>query len=147
MTSVTINAGGRTYTLTDEHSSSNYGQPVLLDQDGVSFGPWENVIDNPNGKMPGGEGYTYQVAARAIASYARDDHPDDLDVLDLVKRFEAISEPPRRGRPSVSEEDKKTGRIELRVLADKKLGWQAKAKAAGFDNLTAWIESTLDQAS
>lgn len=143
MTSVTISAGGSTYTLTDEHSSSNYGQPVLIDQGGNIFGPWENVIDRQRARMPGGETGGWQVAARAIAAYARDDHPNDPDVLELVKRFEAIPEPPRRGRPPVAEEDRKTARVELRVHTDTKAAWQAQADAAGL-SLNAWAEARLN---
>jgi hypothetical protein len=145
MTSAKIKAGGREYMLTDEHSSSNYGQPILIDQDGAVFGPWENVIDNPNAKMSGGETYRSQVTARAIAAYARDDHPNDADVLDLVKRFEAVQETPKRGRPPVPPDARKDARVELRVHPDAKAAWQAKADAAGL-SLNAWAEAALNAA-
>lgn len=98
MGSVTIKMGATgprpaEYVLTDEHPACSHGQPVLVDENGDVFGPWECPIDNPNAKMPGGETYRWQMTARAIAAYARDDHPGDSAVLDLVRRFESIPQP------------------------------------------------------
>lgn len=147
MAKVNIKMGNRRFVLTDEHAACSYGQPLLIDEHGTIFGPWDSAIDNPNAKMPGGETMHWQITARAIAAYARDDNPDDADVLDLVKRFESLPEPPsRRGRKPIPEAERKTARVELRVHPDTKAAWQAKAAAAGFDDLAPWIESTLNQA-
>lgn len=90
MTSVRIQFQGAEYTLTDEHAS---GAPVLIDHQGRAWAPWDNVIDKPDARMSGGERYHWQMTARAIAGYIRDDHPNDAGALDLLRRFEAVRNP------------------------------------------------------
>lgn len=50
------------------------------------------------------------------------------------------------GRPPVPPAARKAARVDLRVHPDTKSSWEAKAQAAGFRSLAAWIEATLDQA-
>ena len=43
MTSMTVQFCGATYCLTTEHAASSYGVPVLVDEDGIAYGPADIV--------------------------------------------------------------------------------------------------------
>ena len=43
MTNMTVRFGGATYCLTTEHAASSYGVPVLVDEDGIAYGPADIV--------------------------------------------------------------------------------------------------------
>jgi hypothetical protein len=69
--------------LSDERSS----EPVLLDDAGQAFGPWEEaVVSYPES----GNAVRSSWYARAIASYIRDDRLDDQAAMVLLRRFEAV---------------------------------------------------------
>lgn len=93
MTTVSVNVAGIDYVLSDEHPASSGGVPVLVHPDGRTFAPWDNVIDNKDARMSGGERYRNQVTARAIAGYIKDDNPDNVTALDLLQRFNAVPNP------------------------------------------------------
>ena len=85
MSKVDVVFGGKTYTLTDEHPASSYGQPVLVDQSGKAYGPYELV----------GHAVDFGVlaissTARAVAGYIRDDQPNNADAIKLLDKFNAI---------------------------------------------------------
>ncbi len=87
MSSVTITLGPKkdptVFLLTEEHErSAASGSPVLVDASGEAFDPYDCPFVT-------GEGLT----ARAIASYALEDHPEDADGAALVGRFMAVSMP------------------------------------------------------
>ena len=90
---VEINFQGQDYTLTNQHEKSQNGIPVLVAPDGAAYGPWDNVIDEPDARMSGGERYHWQMTARAIAGYAKKDHPNDPDVHSLVDAFNSVRDP------------------------------------------------------
>jgi hypothetical protein len=99
MPTVIIPCGDRNWTLTTDHALSSYGIPVLLDDQGHPYGPWDYAIDNPDARGPFGEPMPFAKTARAIAGYAKDDHPDDPEIVAMVNRFLAVKgEPP--GRPA-----------------------------------------------
>ena len=92
MTTATLKAHGKTWTLTDEHSASSYDQPVLVDASGAVYGPWDYSHVAPQRTKGGGAllPYSYRVRARATAGYVRDDYPDDAVVQAMLERFLAI---------------------------------------------------------
>jgi len=79
-----IKAKDRIWTLTDEHADATHGMPVLVDEHGTAYGPWDVVsqVIESDGVV---RSMTY---ARAIASYAKDD-TNDSDVHALVNKFNA----------------------------------------------------------
>lgn len=83
MSSVNVEYTGSTFTLTDEHSASPYGQLVLVGPDGTVYLPWDVAVTRGN----------WATTARAVASYIRDDRPDDADAIGLLERFCRIPEP------------------------------------------------------
>lgn len=88
MSSVTITVGPKkdptVFLLTEEHErSAASGSPVLVAASGEAFGPYDCPFETGGG-----------LTARAIASYALEDHPEDADVAALVGRFLAVSMPP-----------------------------------------------------
>lgn len=94
MTTVNIRAKQLTYTLTDEHSASAHGIPVLVTPDGTPLAPWEDAHiaygDTPNMRGEYGNAYTL---ARAIAGYAKDDHPEDEAICAMVDRYLSVRDP------------------------------------------------------
>lgn len=89
MTTVTFEAHKRTWTLTDEASSTSFGIPVLIDSNGQQFGPWDYAVENiQRGEL--GFTHGFRTTARAIAMYARDDHPDDPAICAMVTKFSSV---------------------------------------------------------
>jgi hypothetical protein len=80
MATVPVTVLNRNWLLTDEHAASSYGSPVLVGDDDVAYGPWD---------IPVREGSAYRYA-RAIASYIRDDRPDDVPAMALLDKFLAV---------------------------------------------------------
>lgn len=81
MTTATFTAFDRSWTLTDEHAASSYGNPVLVSDDGTPYGPWENAMKGT------GEWANYSVAARAITDQCRSRLPG---IQELRSKFMAV---------------------------------------------------------
>lgn len=83
MTAVTFSLNGRTWTLTDEHSQSSYGEPVLVSDDGIALHATDIAIPaEPNrllgiGERPALSGYDVVMYGRRNDGKAisRDDWP------------------------------------------------------------------------
>lgn len=91
MTTITFEAHTRTWTLTDEASSSRYGIPVLIDDAGQQLGPWDYAVKNiQRGEL--GFLHGFIARARAVAEYALEDYPDDPVILAMVTKFRAVPE-------------------------------------------------------
>ena len=84
----TITHDGISYTLTTNHSTSSYGQPVLVDADGVGHGPTDG-IGEPYTDIFGEPG---QLTARmVVAHWAKSHMPDEYRKLDpRVLRFAGL---------------------------------------------------------
>lgn len=88
---VQVTVGQKVYVLSDDHQVD--GAAVLISPDGKHHGPWDNVIENHDARMASGEAYHWQMTARAIASFIRDDRRDGAVAMALLKKFEAVPDP------------------------------------------------------
>lgn len=90
MTSIAVEVIGRIWHLTDEHAASSYGEPVLVDDTGQPYGPWDIAARSYPKDGNAVETIRY---ARAIAGFIRDDRSDDPTAMALLAKFEAVRDP------------------------------------------------------
>ena len=83
-----ITHNGNDYTLMLDHSMASYGQPVLVDSNGIAYGTDDAVSPDSIDIF----GDPYQLTARlVVANWARSHMPDDYAQLDLrILRFAGL---------------------------------------------------------
>lgn len=90
MTSIAVEVIGHIWHLTDEHAASSHGEPVLVDDNGRPYGPWDVAA---RGYPTSGNAVETIRYARAIAGFIRDDRSDDPIAMALLAKFEAVRDP------------------------------------------------------